>query len=317
MNAQQSTDARRVIALRGIPASGKSTHAKALIAAQPHGTALRINNDDLGAMLFGEGHLSRHGENPALPQLFHEARLALLNVALHTPGLTTIVIDNTNLSVRTVRALEKTSLAAGAEFIVDDQFLSVPLDLCLARDAARTSPVGETVVRSMHVQAVKLRPWVYSVPEVDPLANAIPYVNDPALPSVVLVDVDGTLAHMNDRSPFDWARVGEDTPNPAVVNLVKDLVAAGEHVVIMSGRDGSCRRETQEWLDKHVAPGLPLHMRAAGDQRKDSIIKYELFQEHIAGRYSVRFVLDDRDQVVHLWRRVLELPTFQVADGNF
>ena len=28
-----------------------------------------------------------------------------------------------------------------------------------------------------------------------------------------IVDIDGTVAIMGDRSPFDWARVGEDLPN--------------------------------------------------------------------------------------------------------
>jgi hypothetical protein len=31
----------------------------------------------------------------------------------------------------------------------------------------------------------------------------------------------------------------------------------------------------------------------------------------------VRFVLEDRDQVVTLWRDRLQLSTFQVAYGNF
>ena len=64
--------------------------------------------------------------------------------------------------------------------------------------------------------------------------------------------------------------------------MVKALIASGDNVVIMSGRDGSAEQATREWLTKHVAPDLPLHMRQPGDMRPDSIVKYELFSAHIA-----------------------------------
>jgi hypothetical protein len=57
-------------------------------------------------------------------------------------------------------------------------------------------------------------------------------------------------------------------------------------------------------------------MRATGDQRKDSIIKQELFDRHILGKYNIKFVLDDRNQVVNMWRS-LGLTVFQVAEGDF
>jgi hypothetical protein len=57
-------------------------------------------------------------------------------------------------------------------------------------------------------------------------------------------------------------------------------------------------------------------MRVAGDHRKDSIVKQEIFENHIDGMFDVQFVLDDRDQVVTMWRS-LGLQCFQVAEGNF
>jgi hypothetical protein len=112
--------------------------------------------------------------------------------------------------------------------------------------------------------------------------------------------------------------VGEDTPIGPIVRLVKDLLQVGETVVFMSGRDESCRAETEAWLAAHVDDAFQpvLHMRPAGDNRKDSIVKRDLFEEHIAGRYAVRFVLDDRDQVVAMWRAT-GLTVLQVADGAF
>jgi hypothetical protein len=57
-------------------------------------------------------------------------------------------------------------------------------------------------------------------------------------------------------------------------------------------------------------------MRSAGDMRKDSIVKEEIYRQEILGRYNVWFVLDDRNQVVDMWR-LLGLRCLQVAPGNF
>jgi hypothetical protein len=57
-------------------------------------------------------------------------------------------------------------------------------------------------------------------------------------------------------------------------------------------------------------------MRPENDMRKDSVVKSELFWEHVAPNYNVQFVLDDRDQVVDFWRSI-GLVCWQVAPGDF
>jgi hypothetical protein len=57
-------------------------------------------------------------------------------------------------------------------------------------------------------------------------------------------------------------------------------------------------------------------MRKTDDFRKDSIIKEEIYQENIEGKYNVLCVLDDRNQVVDFWR-AKGLTCFQVAPGDF
>ena len=61
---------------------------------------------------------------------------------------------------------------------------------------------------------------------------------------------------------------------------------------------------------------MHLFMRASGDTRKDEIVKLELFDAHVRGKYDVRLVLDDRDRVVRMWRSI-GLTCLQVADGEF
>ena len=47
--------------------------------------------------------------------------------------------------------------------------------------------------------------------------------------------------------------------------------------IVMSGRDGSCFDATRAWAGPACGEGLPLHMRAEGDDRTDAIVKHEMF----------------------------------------
>ncbi|GAA1255263.1 NIF family HAD-type phosphatase [Sphaerisporangium rubeum] len=133
-----------------------------------------------------------------------------------------------------------------------------------------------------------------------------------------LVDIDGTLALRGDRGPYDWARVGEDTPNAPVVAVVQALVLAGHRVAYLSGRKEHCRHQTEFWLATHVghwdrAEGLWL--RADHDNRSDVKVKREIYRRHFAHQ-SVTGVIDDRRSVVAMWRS-LGLTVLQVAEGDF
>lgn len=137
-------------------------------------------------------------------------------------------------------------------------------------------------------------------------------------PVAWIVDIDGTLALMSGRSPYEWHRVGEDEPHPPVVMAVQALAAHPEvdAIIAVSGRDGSCRGQTVRWLDAQEVPYDELYMRERDDFRADEIVKEEIYREHIERRFNVIGVLDDRNKVVKMWRRI-GLVCFQVADGDF
>lgn len=59
-----------------------------------------------------------------------------------------------------------------------------------------------------------------------------------------------------------------------------------------------------------------LLMRKTADNRKDFIVKKEIFDAEIRHKYQTEFVLDDRNQVVDMWRNELKLPCFQVYYGD-
>jgi predicted kinase len=301
---------KKVIIPRGLPGSGKSTWVKEQLATHPAGTAVRLNNDDLSMMLYNE--LWGNFFNNASKELLHHLRLAMLKTFLAQEYITHIYVDNTNLARATVKALQDVTLLAGAEFVVVDTFLDVPIEECIERDSKRDRVVGGDVIHKMAGQLKGIKPWV--VPETPVIEK---YNNDPELPEVIICDIDGTIALMNGRSPYEFDKVYTDVPNFPVSSLVDILTNLDHKVIFLSGRGEESRKQTTDWLWNELGFEPELYMRAAGDVRPDWIVKYELFQEHIADKYHIWFVLDDRDQVVNLWRRKLGLPTFQVADGDF
>ena len=288
---------------RGLPGSGKTTWARERPAA-------RVNRDDLRLMLHGAAGYQGWAERQ-VTVAEHAQIEALLRAGVD------VVCDDTNLRHRTVRDLHDLAVRAGATFAVHD-LTEVPLEVCLARDAARTDrpPVGAAVIRDMHRRYLAGRRLPLPGPAPDPGGYPL-YVPPPDAPQAVLVDIDGTVALMGGRSPYDESRVDQDAPHEPVIAAVRAMHAAGYRVVYCTGRSDACRAQTAAWLDRHVGvPYEALHMRRSGDGRRDAVVKAEIFDKHVRHAYRVLGVFDDRAQVVRMWR-ALGLTVFQVDDGNF
>lgn len=121
------------------------------------------------------------------------------------------------------------------------------------------------------------------------------------LNKAIICDIDGCLAKMKDRSPYDWSRVGEDEVQEHIRNLVNLYYLKGYKVFIFTGRDGSCYNLTKSWLHNNGILFDYLYSRKEGDQRKDSIIKEELFRNHVLDEFYVELVIDDRVSVKQMW----------------
>lgn len=132
----------------------------------------------------------------------------------------------------------------------------------------------------------------------------------------IIVDIDGTLAKMNGRGPFEWHRVGEDKVNEPIKTIVNTMKKYFT-IIIFSGRDGSCLTETINWLNENTIYYDKIFMRKPGNNEKDSIVKRRMFDTHVKDKYEIEFVLDDRNQVVDMWRKDLGLTCLQVDYGDF
>ena len=140
----------------------------------------------------------------------------------------------------------------------------------------------------------------------------------------IVCDIDGTLAHMSGRilrhgkkvAPFaDWDAY-DDKVDEKIAEIVNLFHNSGRSIVICSGRKSNSKKVLQEWLLQNKIPFDEIFMRDKNDNRKDSIIKSEIYYRDIKPFYEVFCVLDDRNQVVEKWREI-GLKTLQVSDGNF
>lgn len=143
----------------------------------------------------------------------------------------------------------------------------------------------------------------------------------------IIVDIDGTIADLSDRlhhitgDKKDWDAfydcVRFDTPIWPILQIVKAMENQWK-VLFVTGRPERTRWATESWLKKHakLQYKYEIFFREDGDYTQDSSIKREIYEEYIEPLYAVQIVLEDRDQVVKMWRS-LGLRTLQVADGDF
>lgn len=306
--------------LRGLPASGKTTLAKHMVEDAVSGNEMiRVNRDDLRMQLFGEYvfWVEKNKKEHVVTTVQH----AMITAALMS-GIN-VVSDDTNLNAKFLRDLKrKVADPIGAKFLLDDRCLSVDVEECKRRDLTRVvkgeRSVGHDVINSFFTRYVANRknlPTQADLDEVRDLPAQI-YVADTSKPRAWLVDIDGTLALMNGRSPYDYARVKEDNINAPVCDIV-EAIGHDDLIVLMSGRPESCRDDTEDWLKQHDIWFDHLFMRPTEDKRKDAIVKLELFDTYVRPHFYVKGVFDDRSQVVRVWRDTLGLTCLQVADGQF
>ncbi|MBF6326559.1 AAA family ATPase [Nocardia cyriacigeorgica] len=292
----QSATRPKVIVPRGYPGAGKSTLFAQLKAADPK--LARVSRDDARVALFGEsGRLDFEKE-----QIISKAEKAHAE-ALIDAGYS-VFVDAMNLRAQWVRGWANFAALRGAEFEIID--LDTTVDECVRRDAARGAAdgrsVGEDAIRGLARKYPRKR-WPKIEPSPDLFFYPRPWAPDESLPGVWVSDIDGTVARMTGRNPYDFARVHEDVPIEHTATVLRRL-AVHNPIIMLSGRGDDCRDVTEQWLRDNDIPFTELFMRAADDKRPDYLVKYELFDTHLRGRFNVLGLFDDRLSVCRMWDRL-------------
>jgi len=290
----------KVILTVGISGSGKTTWAEEQVRRDPR--LVNINRDDLRVMNFCGGDYSKYDKykfTKVNEKLITSQQIAKAEWALEQGR--SIIVSDTNLVEDRWMRWRQIAKEYGAEF--ETEVFDTPLSVCIERNRKRvvTLPKGLMIRQYRELGKVLDRPM---------------YEPDDRLPKAIVVDQDGTLYRMGDRSPFDMTRVYEDEPVFHIVELVNMYAEAGYKIVHCSGRNECAREQTLAAHDRDGIPGDDLFMRADNDNRPDFEIKQEILLEDIAPKYNIRLVLDDRTQVVDMWRE-MGIPCLQVDHGDF
>lgn len=303
--------------LVGPPGSGKSSYAKSLQSQE----YIRISQDDQGKV----GHW----------ELFRSALVAK----------ECIVIDRMNFDKSQRDKYRLEALKHG--YTVDFVEFCVPRQVCLDRCMARIGhptingkngpysaysdvEYGDDLVEKARKANSALTTYFSKYEPVtseEGLLQLIKYSSSEKR-TAIMVDLDGTLANLNHRLHYvrgegkkDWGsffrECGKDGLYECVAGIVRLEHSSGTEIVYCSGRDEEqCRNLTHDWLQGHGFIAPTLVMRPKLNYKADNITKIMLYKYEIEPFYDVKYVLDDRNQVVEAWRKI-GLVCMQVRPGEF
>lgn len=282
----------------GVSASGKSTWAREWYGEDPVNRSIICRDDTRINLVARAGRTFSWAKwKWSREQEVSEIQERLVQAAANAH--LDICIADTNLNVQCLAQLQARLTNLGYE--VETKYFQVSYGDAVKRDTARPNPVGAIIIGKQFAVLRK---------------HQTPYHGGAGLPTAVLCDIDGTLAHMNGkRGPFEWDKVDLDDVDNEVKTILDTFYDSGDTIILLSGRDGVSTLPTHRWLDKKHVDYHHLFMRAEGDMRSDAIVKRELFEAHIAGKYNVRMVLDDRPKVCRMWRD-LGLKVLQFGDPH-
>jgi predicted kinase len=295
----------KLILTVGISGSGKTTWAEEF--TRNRGDWVNINRDDIRFAIFNSGvrDWSAYKFKKSNESLVSETAMSLA-MSSSREGKS-IIISDTNLSQRVRNMWRDFAKSYNMDF--EEKQFDISWEEAAKRDSNRAGGVGVSVLRKQWEM------W-------NTYIGRKVYVADERLPKAFLIDLDGTLCeNKSGRGWYDWDRVDEDSPREHVISIVHGLIQSGLTPVFLSGRDGSCIIKTYDWIIKHVMVeylsqgcGIDLLMREPKDQRRDSVVKEEIFWKYVASRFNIVACIDDRPQMIRAWED-LKIPNI-IAVGN-
>lgn len=301
-----------IIVMVGISGSGKSTLTEKMLRGNET-TYVRVNRDKIREQLFGytESNVHKYYERPDwldLEKFVSKVEDSTIKSMLSVGKI--VIMDNTHLKLKYIKKYFDFGVP------VDVKFIDVDYETAVDRDAARVRKVGEPVIKKQYNQYKQLKKTFDSWYNDEFLKKAFStIINDTNKPSCVIFDIDGTLANLGTRHPYDWDNVGEDTVNEPIREALWAHRDAGKKIIVATGRDGICEDETRKWLLNNGISFDRFYIKGVNDMRKDFIVKQEMWND-ITKDFYIESMYDDRDQVVQ-HARMLGFTVFQCDDGNF
>jgi predicted kinase len=290
----------KLIVMRGLPSSGKSTTAQGMMLANKN--IVRVSKDLMRKMLHF-GKLDVHNEN-ITRQITRSMIESLIRKDMD------VIVDDCNLDPVVMQGWKKFASDMGVECEVIDM-TDVPTEECVRRDSLLENSIGGVAIKNMAMQ--------YKIKTFDPN-------------SVVLCDIDGTISdathrmhfiQKGEKDPVDWKKdwkgfftqMENDTVRDSVQKILIQFYNEGRTIIFMTGRPDQYRDITLNWLSSHFLTfGYTLIMRPRGDRRPDTEVKKELFEKYFPDKSVIHVVLDDRPSMIRTWKEV-GIPVLDVGKG--
>lgn len=295
-----------IIMLQGPPACGKSTWAKGYV--KNYSNTIIVSRDSIRE---STGTYWKE-ERESLITIFEETmvRESLIK------GFQ-IIIDATNLNEKTINKWKNIALELHKTMLTKTFIL--PYNEALKNDSNRALKgeklIGHKVIKKFYKQYF---PDLLNESQIQYYKCPYSYQNE-YLSTAIIIDLDGTIAHMNGRNPYEFNKVLEDIVD-SKLNTLLAMFNTNIQFIFVSGRMQSqnCYSDTKLWLQLNIKPSRPflLFMRENNDYRSDDIVKKELYNNNIKDLFNVIGVFDDRNKVVKMWREI-GLLTLQVNEGDF
>lgn len=298
---------KQIIVTVGCPGSGKSTWAQEYCKARPGWYV--VNRDNIRVGLMGITNRNEYKYSKAREQIVTDTAKMQIMAIMAKESTKGVIVADTNLNEN--RRDEFKNLAGVEGWSYHEEVFDVPWTELLKRNLHR----GEGAVP---IDVLRQMFWKFCEYQGKPV-----YDGTPGKPKAVIFDVDGTLAKMVGRSPYDLEKCDTDIINPMVVELARSYFRDGYAVIVVSGRESGTKDDeikykvmTRKWLTDKFIPFTEHFQREQGDSRGDMIVKEEIFWRDIAPYYDVKLAVDDRAQVVEMWRRI-GVECWQVDHGDF
>ncbi len=294
----------KILILIGIPASGKSTWSKEYV--RKHENWVRVNRDMFRLMLKDAQMCEPKIEDMITTLMYSTIETCLMRKQ-------NVIVDNTNLKKKYIDAIvNKFKYSADIEY----QLFDISLEKAIERDKSRDGTVGAGVIERMYKDYKRLIDDFdfQGVKMIETRPIIVPDFSS-ELPHAVIFDIDGTLAHMKNRGPFEWDKVFRDEVNHIVSEQIDFHRSKGRKILLVSGRDATCEKETRDWMEYYEIKFDELFLRPENDFRKDTVIKRELYENNIRDKYNVLAVYDDRLGVLDMWNE-LGIFTYNVNQGQ-
>ena len=285
----------KLIIMRGLPGSGKSTWAKAWVNEDPI-NRVRLNWDDMRNMM-GPYWIPERENTGILKELREKFLKHMMERNWD------IVCDNMNLNPKEIEFYEnivKEFNEDGHPYTIEFKDFFIPVEECIRRDAMRANPIGEKTIKSLFH---KYMPLIVGSEHRKKIESQPTYRADK--PDCIIVDMDGTLAfNLSGRSFFDDIdMIKYDTPLLATVSILRAMKMTGTcNIFIVTGRSEKSREATEVWLAENNIPFDKVFMREDGDYSHSQDFKQKVYEDNIKNNYNVLFVLDDDTKCIEMYQ---------------